>query len=115
MIYAGLNADDPRVTAALKWITARYTLEENPGMGQGGLYYYYHTFAKALDALKSDSITDASGKSHAWRKELEEHLLARQTANGSWVNSEKRWMEGDPNLTTAYALMTLVYCQPGSK
>jgi squalene-hopene/tetraprenyl-beta-curcumene cyclase len=28
------------------------------------------------------------------------------------VNPEKRWYEGDPNLATAYALLTLAYCGP---
>lgn len=32
--------------------------------------------------------------------------------NGSWVNPADRWMEGDPNLTTAYSLMALKYCDP---
>src|SRR5581483_10112438 len=51
MIYAGLNADDPRVKAASQYIRKHYTLDENPGLGQMGLYYYYHTFAKALAML----------------------------------------------------------------
>ncbi|MEN6450075.1 MAG: prenyltransferase/squalene oxidase repeat-containing protein, partial [Thermoguttaceae bacterium] len=51
MIYAGLKKDDPRVKAAIKWIGKNYDLKSNPGMGQAGLYYYYHTFAKALDAF----------------------------------------------------------------
>ena len=49
MIYAGVTKDDPRVKAAYEWIQKHYTLDENPGMGGNGLYYYYHTFAKALD------------------------------------------------------------------
>ena len=47
MIYAGLTQDDPRVKAALEYIKKHYTLDENPGQGQRGLYYYYQTFAKA--------------------------------------------------------------------
>jgi squalene-hopene/tetraprenyl-beta-curcumene cyclase len=31
--------------------------------------------------------------------------------DGSWVNENPRWMEGDPNLVTAYALLALAYCQ----
>ena len=112
MIYAGVGPDDPRVKAAVQWVKKHYTLEENPGMGQGGLYYYYHTFAKALDALKSDKFVDGKGVEHNWRRELAEHLVSRQKENGSWVNSEKRWMEADPNLVTAYALLTFVYCSP---
>ena len=52
MIYAGVSPDDPRVKAAHEWIRKNYTLEQNPGMGDAGLYYYYHTFAKALSALE---------------------------------------------------------------
>lgn len=111
MIYAGLGPNDPRVKAATTWIKKHYTLEENPGMGQAGLYYYYHTFAKALDAMELATITDDKGKEHAWRKELGEHLLSLQKENGSWINPEKRWMEADPNLTTAYVLLTLPFCE----
>lgn len=112
MIYAGLTTDDPRVKAAFAWIQKFYTLEENPGLGKQGLYYYYHTFAKALDALEVDELKDASGKSHDWRKELTQELASRQKTNGSWVNEAERWYEGDPNLSTSYALMALSYCQP---
>jgi squalene-hopene/tetraprenyl-beta-curcumene cyclase len=110
MIYAGVGPNDPRVVAAVKWIQQHYTLEENPGMGQQGLFYYYHTIAKALDAMQRPTMADAKGAQHDWRKELGTHLLRLQKENGSWVNPESRWMEGDPNLTTAYVLLTLVYC-----
>ena len=39
-----------------------YSLDENPGMGEAGLYYYYHTFAKALAALGQDTIVDARAR-----------------------------------------------------
>lgn len=111
MIYAGLSTDDPRVKAAVGWIKKHYSLTENPGMGQQGLYYYYHTFAKALDALKTDEVQDAQGQQHNWRAELADHLISLQKENGSWVNPQKRWYEGDPNLATAYSLMALAYCE----
>ncbi|MFN0054689.1 MAG: prenyltransferase/squalene oxidase repeat-containing protein [Planctomycetales bacterium] len=110
MIYAGLKPDDPRVAAAFKWIQKHYTVEENPGMGQQGLFYYFHTFAKALQTMQVKTVTDANGRMHDWRQELRQHVLSLQQKNGSWVNPEKRWMEGDPNLATAYALLTLAYC-----
>lgn len=111
MIYAGLKKDDPRFVAAMGYIRKNYTLDENPGMGQQGLYYYYHTFAKAMSLLKEDSITDANGKSHNWRSELVDALAKRQNADGSWVNSADRFLEGDPNLVTAYALLALSYAK----
>jgi hypothetical protein len=112
MIYAGLKPDDPRVKAAYTWLKKHYTLQENPGMGQQGLYYYYHTFGKALAAFGEPTFVDDKGQTHHWKKELGDHLLSLQAENGGWLNKEPRWMEGDPNMATAYALLTLVYCLP---
>ena len=115
MIYAGLSREDPRVRAALTYITRHYSLEENPGLGQQGLYYYYHTFAKTMAVLETPTITDAGGVSHNWRAELVAALAKRQQADGSWVNPADRFMEGDPSLVTAYALLALAYTRPQTK
>jgi len=110
MIYAGVGPEDPRVKAASDWIRRHYTVASNPGLDQQGLYYYLHTFAKALDALGVDAVEDQNGLKHDWRRDLAGQLLATQKANGSWVNEAPRWNEGDPNLVTAYALLALSYC-----
>lgn len=112
LLYCGVSADDPRVKAAAAWAEKHYTLDANPGMGDAGLYYYYHVFAKAQAALKSPTVTDSEGKTHDWRKELVAALATRQKPDGSWVNENARWMEGDPNLVTGYALLALSYCKP---
>jgi hypothetical protein len=112
MIYAGLTKDDPRVKAALQWIRKNYDVKSNPGMGEAGLFYYYHTFAKTLAAFGVDEIEDAKGVKHDWRRELTAELARRQNENGSWVNKDDKWMEGDPNLATAFALLALSYCWP---
>jgi squalene-hopene/tetraprenyl-beta-curcumene cyclase len=111
MIYAGLSRDDPRVKAAYEWIRRHYTLDENPGMGAQGLYYYYHTFAKALDTIGDDRLADANGQSHDWRAELVQKLMSTQKGDGSWINDNPRWLEGDPNLVTGYSLLALSYCR----
>ncbi|MCA9024064.1 MAG: terpene cyclase/mutase family protein [Planctomycetaceae bacterium] len=115
MIYAGLTEDDQRVKAATEWIKRFYTLDENPGVGQQGLFYYYHTFAKTLSVLDVDEFVEADGTRHDWRKELAEHLASVQQENGSWLNPTDRWYEGDPNLVTAYSLLALSYCDPTSE
>ncbi|MEO2007195.1 MAG: prenyltransferase/squalene oxidase repeat-containing protein [Pirellulaceae bacterium] len=111
MIFAGVGSDDSRVKAAMTWISANYNLNTNPGLGDAGLYYYYHTFAKTLSVAKIDSIKDVDGKDHDWRADLVEVLKHRQQKNGSWVNGNERWLEGDPNLVTAYSLLALSYCK----
>ena len=112
MIYAGLSADDPRIKAALRYIRNHYTLEENPGMGQAGLYYYYQTFAKAMALLDRPTLTDASGQDHDWRADLTAALAKRQNPEGSWANPADRFLEGDPNLVTSYGLLALAYARP---
>ena len=45
-----------------------------------------------------------------WRNEVAAELIKRQNPNGSWTNENQKWMEGDANLCTAFALLTLGYC-----
>ncbi len=111
MLYAGVGSDDPRVQAAVRWVRAHYDLTSNPGLGTSGLYYYYHLFAKALDAMQTDVLIDDAGIRHHWRAELAAELAARQQPDGSWFNQNDRWLEGDANLVTGYALLALSYCQ----
>ena len=112
MIYAGVGPDDPRVKAAFAWIQKFYDLKTNPGMGSNGLYYYYHVFGKALDAMGRGSGGRRRGAKHDWRRELRDELIRRQQPNGSWVNDNPRWLEGEPSLVTGYALLSLSHCRP---
>ncbi|HEX3727922.1 MAG TPA: prenyltransferase/squalene oxidase repeat-containing protein [Pirellulales bacterium] len=112
MIFAGLAPDDPRVKAARAWLAQHYTLDENPGMGSAGLYYYYQTFARALSTYGEATFVDSAGKKHDWRHDLVTQLARQQKPDGSWVNENARWMEGNPNLVTGYALLALDFCRP---
>jgi len=111
-LYAQLHPDDPRVTAALGWIERNYTLDRNPGlpetMKHQGLYYYYMTFARALSTYGKARITTHDGEARDWAGDLIQALAERQDADGSWVNEADRWMEGDRNLVTCYALIALI-------
>lgn len=111
-LYAGVNKNDQRVKAAIGWVRKHYTLDENPGMGKAGLYYYYHTFGKAMEAWGEENFETADGKKHPWRSELFEALKKRQQANGSWANpGEKAFAEENPDLATAFAILSLSYCK----
>ncbi len=116
MIYCGLSKDDARLKKGLEWISKNYTLDANAGMpeqnNQRGLFYYYHTFAKCMDALGEETFTDAKGVKHNWRADLLAALVKRQQPDGSWKNETANWMESDPYLDTGYALMALSYCKP---
>jgi squalene-hopene/tetraprenyl-beta-curcumene cyclase len=106
-IYADLKPDDPRVTSALDWLRGNYTVDENPGMGPQGLFYYYQMMAKALTYANVDTLELADGHKTNWREDLALKLLNLQKANGSWANDNGRWWEKDPILDSADALVAL--------
>ncbi len=111
MLYAGVGKDDPRVKAAVEWLQQHYSLDENPGMGDSGLYYYFHTFAKSLSAYGEPNFVVKDGDKHDWKQELIAALASRQKEDGSWANANERWLEADPNLATGYALLALSYAK----
>ena len=107
LIYADLDADDPRLKAVLEWLGKNYTLKENPGLGAQGLYYYYHAMAKSLTAAGIDQLPLGNGKTTDWRRDLGTLLVSSQKSDGSWINENSRWWESDPVLVTSYVVLTL--------
>lgn len=106
------DPNDPRVKDALRWISNNYTVDHNPGMPEErkyeGRYYYYVTFSKALDAdPKRKMVTTADGKEMNWANDLIAKLATLQKEDGSFINEADRWLEGDPNVVTAYSLTAL--------
>jgi len=107
LIYANVDKNDPRVKLALKWLENSYSLDENPGMGVQGLYYYYQAMSKALSAMGIDTLTLENGRKVDWRDELANKLISIQKSDGSWVNTNNRWWEADPVLVTSYCVLAL--------
>jgi len=113
-VFANLSVEDGRVASALDWIRKHWTFEENPDLGQQGLYYYYMTAGRALAAYSAASheqtFRDAARRVHDWRAELTQAILARQKPDGSWVNEKDRWFEGYAPVPTSYSLLALAAC-----
>jgi squalene-hopene/tetraprenyl-beta-curcumene cyclase len=106
-IYADLQREDPRVVAVLDWLRSNYTLDENPGMELQGLYYYLHLMTKALNTARIETLELKDGRKINWRREVALRLINLQRPDGSWANSNGRWWEKDPQLVTAYAVLSL--------
>src|SRR5206468_2433758 len=104
-LYADLKRDDPRVTAVFDWLRRNYTLEENPGLGPQGFFFYCHTMSKALSLYGVDELELKNGNRVNWRKELAMKLINLQQRDGSWENQNGRWWEKDPALVTAYCVL----------
>lgn len=124
MIYCGLTKDDPKVKAAWKWITNNYSVDVNPGfltndpkngdMSRYGLFYYYHTMARALNVYDEPVITDAKGVKHDWRVELADKIASLQNPDGSW-SGQKKWFEDNSVLSTSFATLALEEIQKDLK
>ena len=117
LIYCGVAKDDPRMKKALEWIGKNYTRGRQPRHAAAAraprpLLLLPHDGQDARRRSGDDEFADAKGEKHDWRADLIAALAKRQKPDGSWVNETDRWMEGDPNLVTGYALMALSYCQP---
>jgi squalene-hopene/tetraprenyl-beta-curcumene cyclase len=106
-IYADLQREDPRVVAVLDWLRSNYTLDENPGMDLQGLYYYLHLMTKALNTARVETLELKDGRKINWRREVAMRLINLQRPDGTWANTNARWWEKDPNLVTAYAVLSL--------
>ena len=107
MCHAKLTRSDPRVKSALEYCTKFWTVDENPGMGTQGLYYYYDILARALSVAGLTELVQPDGTRVDWRDQLARKLLSLQKADGSWVNDNNRFWENDPVLVTSFAILTL--------
>ena len=106
MCSAKLDKRDPRVRQSLEYLTKYWSVDENPGMGNQGLYYFYDIMARALSAAGVEKVGD-----HDWKKELSAKVVSLQKPDGSWANDNNRFWEADPVLCTSFALLVLNLCR----
>jgi squalene-hopene/tetraprenyl-beta-curcumene cyclase len=112
--YAQLPRDDERVRLAREWIARHYTLIENPGMGNEGLYYYYLVLSRAMDAWGAEAITvraEDGEQERDWANDLIDQLATMQKEDGSFRSVDARWMEDNAVLITSYALLALQHAR----
>jgi squalene-hopene/tetraprenyl-beta-curcumene cyclase len=115
-LFSGIPKDDKRVKEVMRYVSNNFTLETNPGLpekqAKEGLYNYYRIMAEALNALGDQIVETNNGITFVWAIYLFKYLKILQKEVGSWANdSSPRWMEGNPDLVTAYCLLALVACR----
>ncbi len=118
-LFCGLNKNDPRVKAVVRWCHRNFELEAHPGFEPGkdgngryqGLYYYYFSMAKCLRVYGALEFETGDGVKVNWARALAEKLLSLQTSEGTWVNDKNgRWQEASELLCTLYAMRALEEC-----
>ena len=116
MTFAGLkslmfikksNKKDARVKAALSWIEQNYDFNTHPGMGTTAYFYYLQTAASALEAYGEAYLPASNGTQHNWSADLISKFIYLQQADGSWVNEDRKYWEGNKVLVTSRAIITL--------
>ena len=107
LIFSDVKKDDPRVKAAWEWIRNNYDFNQHPGMGTTSYFYYLQTAASALEAFGEDEVADDKGRKRAWRADMVTKLLSLQKPDGSWVNDNPKYWEGNPLLATTRAVVSI--------
>ncbi|MFU8780451.1 MAG: prenyltransferase/squalene oxidase repeat-containing protein [Kiritimatiellia bacterium] len=112
LIYAGVDRNDPRVRSAFDWASRHWTLEENPGMGAQGYFFFLNVLSRALNAYGAEWIPVSQEQLLNWRREAALRLVRMQrieaeTGHGFWTNDDGRFWENDPILVTAYSILAL--------
>jgi len=110
LIFCEVKRDDPRIVSVVDYASRHWTLDENPGLDQGSLYFYFNVMSRSLAAANMDAIPRKDGGAPiAWGEELVKRLTTLQKEDGSWSNTDNRWWESDPSLVTSYALLALQF------
>jgi squalene-hopene/tetraprenyl-beta-curcumene cyclase len=110
LVYANVTREDPRVVSAVDFASRHWTLEESPGMGAQGLFFYYNVMARALATANMGTLPRKGGGAPiAWRDDLIRKLVALQQPDGSWGNPNNRFWENNPVLVTSYCMLALEY------
>jgi len=112
LIHAKVDRDDVRVRSAFDWACKHWSLEENPGMGEQGLYFFYNVLSKCLAAYGVDAIPVGGNRLVNWKEELAKVLVRCQkiddkTGHGYWMNDNDRYWEGNAVLVTSYSMIAL--------
>lgn len=117
LVYCELEPTDPRVRSTLDWASRHWTLEENPGVGDQGLYFFYNVIGRSLTAagIKEIPVAGEEGKTINWSEELIKKVDSLQKEKGNWVNTNGRFWENDPVLSTSYSILSLTFASGKAK
>jgi squalene-hopene/tetraprenyl-beta-curcumene cyclase len=114
-LYTAADAKDPRVAAAIEWVKGHYSVDENPGLGQKGLYFHFHMMGRALGLIGQRTFADSDGRNHDWPVELAAKVLSLQKPDGTWVNPDGTYWESNPVMATSRSVLALAHARAAMK
>jgi squalene-hopene/tetraprenyl-beta-curcumene cyclase len=98
-IYADVSKSDPRVQAVIDWLGRNYSIEENPGMGPQGYFYYLHLMTKALNAAGIDTLETQSSAAQVKSRDSESGTRGTRPSNGTRPSDGTRPSNSDSSST----------------
>ena len=107
LIFTQAKKDDPRVQAVWNWIKANYDWNQHPGMNMVSYFYYLQTAAGALEAFGEANVPDPKGRARNWMADMLTKITSLQKPDGSWVNDDPKYWEGNPVLVTSRAVIAI--------
>jgi squalene-hopene/tetraprenyl-beta-curcumene cyclase len=116
LMAAGETTDDPAAAGALSWLGENLDVTENPGFSHSAYYYYTWALARALRTAGASALLAPDGTMVPWAVQLADEMLARQSMDGAWRNSESSvYWEGDPVVATCFALLGVEALMPADE
>lgn len=92
---------DPRILAAIDWVSKNWKVEENPGNPKFYHYYFLYAMERGGDLTRHEKFG-----SHDWYFEGATWLIAHQGADGSWKSNSVE-PEQVAALSTCFAVLFL--------
>ncbi len=129
LLSLGVAPDDPRIVAALDWLTTRFTVRQNPGLRSGADHFQYahalrfyllyaasEAFSQSTDAgwlggHRPDVVDGKQVVDVDWAWQIANHLEARQLPDGAWRNEFGGMQEDRGVVATPFAVMALERCR----
>lgn len=116
LVLCGLPEQHERVRAARDWLGSHFDAKRHPGTftpiseGRREATYFYYCASLAQAWRTVGEIGKESPKE--WLGKLADELIARQQADGSWVNPVDTVRENDEVMATGFAMIALGACHP---
>jgi len=111
LLALSTKPDDPKVAAALAWLTKHHRTDGVPGFQESdakwrdGMLYYYL-------AASAQAFRQTGGGPEGWKADLIRSLGTRQRDDGSFKNASFLMKEDDPLIATTFALIALENAAP---
>ena len=107
LVYAGLDRNDPRVMSAVQWASRHWSVDRESRQRHQGAFLLLQRHGAGAECERERPYSREGAADIPWRLQLMNRLVASQSPEGSWVNANNRYWEGNAVLVTEYTVLAL--------